>query len=308
MDKNIYISIIIVSYNTKEILRECVRLLFMNMNNLNFEIIIVDNDSKDGSKEYLKKISNDNKKVRCFFMDKNLGFGAANNYAMERSKGKYLLLLNSDVYIKNDVIQKVAKWMDAHKSYGAASANLFNKDGSIQGTGGYFPTLIRVFSWMTIQDIPFIDNFIKPFHPLKMNSPFSGNEFYRKERDLDWLTGAFLMIRSNAFKDTGFFDTDFFMYTEEVEYCLRLKKKGWRVKYLPYTGITHLGGASSGVKMSILNEFEGIKKLYKKHYPSWQYPVLRIILKIGCILRIPAYGLLKGKEVAQIYAKAFAEI
>jgi hypothetical protein len=308
MEDRVYISVIIVSFNTKEILDDCIRSLLINLKDINFEILIVDNGSSDGSKEFLKTLTKKNKKIRCFFMDKNLGFGSANNYAMERSKGEYLLLLNSDIYIKNDVIQKVAKWMDANKLYGAASANLYNKDGSIQGTGGYFPTLLRVFSWMTIQDIPFVDNLIKPFHPLKPNSPLSGESFYAWERDLDWLTGAFLMIRRNAYEDTGFFDPVFFMYTEEVEYCLRLKKKGWGVRYLPYDGIIHLGGASAGTKISIISEFEGVKKLYKKHYPSWQYTILKLILKIGCLWRIPVYGLIKGKEAAKIYVKAFAEI
>jgi hypothetical protein len=241
-------------------------------------------------------------------MDKNLGFGSANNYAMERCKGKYLLLLNSDVYITNDVIQRVAKWMDENQPYGAASANLYYKDGNIQGTGGYFPSLIRVFSWMTIQDLPFVDKLIKPFHPLKQFSPFSGEGFYRSDKDLDWLTGAFMMIRKNAYEDTGFFDTEFFMYTEEVDYCLRMKKKGWLVRYLPYEGVVHLGGASAGKELSLIGEFEGLEKLYRKHYPPWQYPIMKLILKIGCLWRIPIYRLIKGKEEAKIYAKAFSEI
>jgi len=308
MENKVYISVIIVSFNTKEILHDCIQSLLKNLKDVNFEIIIVDNGSSDGSKGFLKTLTKKNNKIRCFFMDKNLGFGGANNYAMERSKGGYLLLINPDVFIKNEVIQKVAKWMDENKSYGAASANLYNKDGSMQGTGGYFPTLVRVFSWMTIQDIPFVDDLIKPFHPLKPNFPLSGERFYASEKDLDWLTGAFLMIRRDAYKDTGFFDPDFFMYTEEVEYCLRLKMKGWGVRYLPYDGIIHLGAASAGTKMSILSEFEGVKKLYKKHYSSWQFPILKLVLKIGCLWRIPVYGLIKGKETAKIYVKAFTEI
>ena len=306
MKNNFDISIIIVSFNTKNILINCIESIFQNMNGINFEIIVVDNNSTDGTKVFLNQISK-RKNVRCIYLKENKGFGIANNTGMRISSGKYILLLNSDTEVVNDVIQKCMEWMGGHESYGVISPNLYNKDGSIQGTGGYFPNLLRVFSWMTIQDIPFVDLLIKPFHPMRSNSFYNGNEFYRKERDLDWVTGAFFMLRRETFNDVGFFDNDFFMYTEEVEYCFRIKEKGWKIKYLPISGVIHLGGASSTIGFSVLREFNGIKLLYKKHFPKWQYSVLRIFLKIGCLGRIFVFGLLKGKEAAKIYAKAFIE-
>ena len=305
MKNNIDISIIIVSYNTKDLLRSCVESVIKNITSLKYEIIIVDNDSQDGSKTYIKEVCKKNKNVKCFFMDKNIGFGGANNFGMNRSSGSYILLLNSDIQIENNVIEKVIEWMRNNPGYGVASANLYNPDGSIQGTGGYFPTILSVFSWMTIQDLPFVDDLIKPFHPMKGNSPFSNSAFYNKDRDLDWVTGAFFMMRREVFENVGGFDTDFFMYTEDVEYCVRIKAQGWFVRYLPYKGVTHLGGASGNMGDSILKEFEGVKLLYKKHYPGWQYPILRVILKIGCLWRMFLMGILKGRKVGLIYAKAF---
>lgn len=277
------------------------------MDGVDYEIIVVDNNSTDGTRVFLNKISK-KENVRCIYLKENTGFGIANNAGMKMSLGKYILLLNSDTEVVNDVIQKCLKWMEDHVSYGVVSPNLYNKDGSIQGTGGYFPDLLRVISWMTIQDIPFVDQFIKPFHPMRSNSFYTGSKFYKKERDIDWVTGAFFMLRSETFNDVGFFDNDFFMYTEEVEYCFRIKEKGWKIKYLPLSGVVHLGGASGAIGFSVLREFEGIKLLYQKHFPKWQYPVLRIFLKIGCLGRIIVFGLLKGKEVAKIYAKAFIEV
>lgn len=305
MQKNPELTIIIVSYNTKTILKDCLDSLTKNINGLDYELMIVDNNSQDGTREYLNAFQKNTKNSKVFLMNENLGFGKANNYAMKRSTGKYLLLLNSDTIIKNDVITKVVRWMDNNPKYGLASPNLYNPDGSVQGTGGYFPTLASVFSWMTIQDLPFVDRFIKPFHPMKSYSLFPGVSFYDKEKDLDWLTGAFFMIRREAYKDTGYFDEDFFMYAEEVEYCIRLKSKGWLVRYLPYDGLIHIGGASGKVGQSIIREFEGIKLIYRKHYSWWKLYILRLLIKIGCLWRIPIMWMLRGKEGAIVYAKAF---
>lgn len=307
MSETINLSIVILSYNTKEILKNCLQSLYSKLGGISYEIIVVDNDSKDGSREYLYGLMETRRDTRCFFMDENLGFGRANNFGVKKCRGKYILLLNSDTVIKNDVINKVIGWMKKNPSYAVASSNLYNVDGTVQGTGGYFPTLLRVFSWMTIQDLPFIDLLIKPFHPMRSNSFFKGLSFYQRERDLDWVTGAFLMTTRSVFEDVGGFDEEFFMYMEEVELCYRIKRKGWKVKYLPYDGVIHLGGASGTVGLSVLREFEGVKLFYRKHCPKWQYPVLRMFFKIGCFWRIPVMGLLKGRGAAKIYAKALIE-
>lgn len=301
------VSIIIVSFNTKQILKGCVDSILKNLKNIKYEIIVVDNNSSDGSVDYLKKLAG-NKNIKCIFSKENLGFGGGNNLGMKVCTGDYILLLNSDCIIQNNVIEKVKIWMDQNKDYGLASPNLYNPDGTVQGTGGFFPTLLSVFSWMTIQDLPFVDLIIKPFHPMKNRSVFSGEGFYKTQKDLDWVTGAFFMLRKKAFKDTGFFDKDFFMYTEEVDYSFRLKEKGWRVGYLPYKGVIHIGGASSGFGNSILREFEGVKLFYRKHYSEWKYPVLRFLLKVGCLWRMVIFGLIKGKEAGKLYAKAFENI
>lgn len=95
------------------------------------------------------------------------------------------------------------------------------------------------------------------------------------------------------------------MYTEDTDFCYRAKKAGWRVVYLPKWSITHFGGASSTSEFSIVSEFKGIKLFYKKHYPLWQYPLLRLFLKIGAALRMLVLGIIYGKEARATYANAF---
>ncbi len=305
--ENIDLSVIIISFNTKEIIEDCIVSVLRNIKDIKYEIIVVDNNSTDGSVNYLKKLSY-KKNVICRFLKENIGFGGANNIGMKLSRGNYILLLNSDCVVQNNVILKIKSWMDQNQKYGLVSPNLYNKDGTVQGTGGYFPSLLSVFSWMTIQDIPFVDLLIKPFHPLKGQSAFKNLKFYQQSRDLDWVTGAFFMLRRKAYEDVGYFDTDYFMYTEEVDYSYRLKEKGWLVKYLPYKGILHFGGASGVGGDSIVREFEGVKLFYRKHYQMWKYPVLRLLLKTGCLWRMIVFGLIKGKEAGKVYAKAFLTV
>lgn len=288
------LSIVIVSYNTKKLLLACLQSIKEYTKEISYEIVVVDNASTDGSQE-LALIKN----------KKNVGFAAANNQGIKKSRGRYVLLLNSDTLISDNVLKNMISWMDGHPKAGIATCALKNEDGSLQGTGGYFPTLPRVFSWMTIQDIPGVDNFIKPFHPMRDKSFHRGSDFYKKERQLDWVTGAFFLARKKVFKDVGLFDENYFMYVEEVDLCFRAKKKGWQVWYLPRWSILHYGGASGAKESTVLREYEGIKRFYKKHYPYWQYPLVRFFLKIGSLGRIVLFGLLEGKEAARIYAQAF---
>ena len=140
---------------------------------------------------------------------------------------------------------------------------------------------------------------------MKALSYHTGEDFYRFEKELDWVTGAFFLIRKKVIDDIGYFDEDYFMYTEEVDFCFRAKQSGWKVYYLPKWFITHIGGASGKAWSYVIAEFEGVKLFYKKHYPAWQYPILRLFLKIGALGRIIVFGVLKGKEAALSYAKAF---
>jgi GT2 family glycosyltransferase len=299
------LSIVIINYNTKALLLDCLDSINKNTKNLSYEIIIVDNASTDGSVEILKRLKN--RELKIILNRKNLGFAKANNQGIEIAKGRYILLLNSDTQIPMEVLEKMTGFMDKNPKVAVASCALKNKDGSLQATGGYFPTLPRVITWMLfLDDIPLMDKLIKPFHPMHEKSfIYRGEAFFQKMGERDWVTGAFFLVRREVFEEIGLLDEEYFMYTEEVDFCFRAKKKGWKVWYIPSLAITHFGGASSASEFPIISEYKGIKIFYRKHMPAWQMPVLRFLLKTGAVLRIFLLGVLKGGSYARAYAKAF---
>lgn len=294
MARKLDLSIVIISFNTKKLTGECIESVIKNTKGISYEFVVVDNNSQDGSVEMLQ-----NMPVRLITNKDNRGFGQANNQGMCISAGRYILLLNSDTLVKSNVLAEMVAWMDKNPKAGIASCGLRFKDGKIQGTGGYFPTLPRVFAWMSfLDDVPGIMNLIKPFHPMHGLSPFDKNiGFFKKEKQMDWVTGAFLLMRREVFDQVGGFDKAYFMYVEEVDLCYRARVRGWQVWYLPKWHIIHYGGASSTAEFPLVNEVKSLKTFYKLHMPKWQYPVLRVILKFGALIRIPIFG--------KVYAKVF---
>ena len=301
------LTIIIVSYNTIDLLKKCINAIEKYEKKVK-KIIIVDNNSSDGTLEYLSKFIKQKSRYQLVSLKKNKGFAAGNNVGLKKAKTKYSLLLNSDTEFKSSILEDMVSWMDENDSIGVSSCKLVYSSGKVQGTGGYFPNLLNVFTWMTIQDLPFVDNIIKPFHPHKEKSANKNDKFYESKRELDWVTGAFFLIRSKMLKEIGYIDEDYFMYTEEVDLCYRANQKSWKVMYNPKWEIIHHGGSSSTKEFSVLQEFKGVKRFFKKHKPSWQFPVLIIFLKLGSLLRVVAFGLTEGKNSSKIYLKAFNEI
>lgn len=299
------LSIVIVSLNIKKLLEKCLESVYRMEKKANFEIFVVDNASEDGTPEMVEKKFPEVKIIRN---KKNIGFGPANNIGMKKAKGRYVLLLNPDTEtITKNIFSEMVSWMDNNPTVGISSCALLNPDKTYQGSGGFFPTLLRVFFWMSfIDDMPGIDKLVKPYHPLHVWSPvYKGEEYFAKSHEQDWVTGAFFLIRMEAMKKVGFFDEDYFTYVEEVDYCFRTKQEGWQISYLPKWKIIHYGQVTTGSERATVNEFEGLKIFYKKHYPGWQLPILRVFLKLGAILRIVVFGLMKGPGVAKTYAKAF---
>jgi len=301
------VSIVIVSLNIKELLEKCLDSVFKNKESIKFEVFVSDNGSSDGTAEMVEKKF---PQVKLLRNNANIGFGPGNNVAMKKAKGRYVLLLNPDTeIIQQNIFTEMVKWMDEHKDVGISSCALLNSDRTFQGSGGYFPTLIRVFLWMSfIDDLPFVDKLIKPYHPMHPWSFLHKNEgYFTKAHEQDWVTGAYYLIRDKAMKQVGYFDEDYFAYVEEVDYCYRTKEKGWKVWYLPKWKTIHYGQVTTGSEFAMTSEFKGLKLYYKKHMASWKMPVLRFLLKFGALLRIIIFGLIKGSNTAKIYAKAFKQ-
>jgi GT2 family glycosyltransferase len=301
------LSIIIVSYNTKELLINCLDSIIRFTKGIEFEVIVVDNASQDDSVRELKRYAKKHPKIRLTMLENsnNLGFAKANNKGVGVSNGRYILFLNSDTVIHDNLLKELTAWMDNHTNVGLVTPSLKNNDGSLQATGGYFPTLIKVFLWMfLIDDIPVLNRFVKPFHP---HTPdfLGGNKIYLETRELDWITGAFIFARKSALDQAGLFDEQYFMYVEDVDLCYRVKKKGWKIIYLPKWQITHFGGASGSSEKTIISEFKELKVFYKKFMNEFQYILLVILIKTGSLLRFIINSFCLRMDKAKIYAKAF---
>lgn len=317
------VSVIIVSYNTKELLLKCIESVRRFTKKVLCELIVVDNGSIDGSvgkiKNQILKIKNTKstksdpsgiKKLKLIENKRNLGFGGANNQGMKIAQGKYIALLNSDTELFEDSLSKMVSFMDARKGAGVAACKLLNKDRSVQANGGYLPDLFRLFLWAGfIDDVPFLRSIFGSYH---------NNQETSREHEQGWVSGAFMILRRELLEKVDGFDKDFFMYSEDTEFCLRAREAGWKVFFTPVTSIIHFGSGSSGGDMvhfkggswgkekSILGEFEGLKKIYKKHYSFWQYPFLILILKLAALLRFLVFGIVLRRDAARrIYAKAF---
>lgn len=308
MEKGIDLSIVIIS-SKLDYLVDCLKTAKSALKNLSYELILIDNVSPNKIGEIIKK---SHPEVKVLRREVNGGFGENNNMGMKIAKGRYILLLNDDTkIIDKNIFKEMTVWMDEHPKVGISTCALVNPDlKNYQGSGGSFPSLFRVFAWMFfIDDIPFLDDLIKPYHPMHGYSPIHTNEsYFKKSHKQDWLTGAFYLMRKSAMDEAGLFDEDFFLYVEEVELSYRFFLKGWEAWYLPKWRIVHYGMATNGSEKATIMEMQNLKLFYKKHYPSWQLPILTILLKTGALLRIVIFGILNGPSVAKIYAKAFKSI
>ncbi len=281
------LSIVIPSYNTCDLTLNCIKSIYQDkgLKNIPFEIIVVDNNSKDNSVKELEKLGS---KIVLIANKDNGGFGKANNQGFKIAQGNYILLLNSDTIVLHSAISQSLDWLCSHPESSICTAQLLNKDKTIQASGGFFPNLGNVFTWcLSLDDLPFVNKIIKPIHP---HTPqfYTKDKFYLSDHRQDWVTGAFLLTRKNLIDKVKGFDESYFMYGEEVELCYRIQQntQNNQVWYLIGPQIIHLGGASATSRLDpILNEYRGILSFFKKHKPLWQYSIVRLLLKINALIR-----------------------
>ncbi|HRT39980.1 MAG TPA: glycosyltransferase family 2 protein [Candidatus Woesebacteria bacterium] len=287
------LSIIIVSYNTADITINCLRSILTDkgLKNIPYEIIIIDNNSKDNSVNEIKKtftryISNFTLKIiknSC-----NLGFGKANNQGLKIAQGNYILFLNSDTIVLHSSISQALDWLCSHPEAAACTAQLLNKDKTIQASGGFFPNLANMLTWsLGLDDLPGINYLIKPFHPHPPKF-YTHDSFYLRDHQQDWITGAFMLIRRELLDKIGGFDENYFMYGEEVELAYRLKQitTNNQIWYLVGPQIIHFGRASAADQSQpILNEYRGVLAFFKKHKPYYQFVIAQFLIKTNAWLR-----------------------
>jgi hypothetical protein len=288
------LSIVIVSYNTQKITENCIKSINRSLTNtkIRYEIIVVDNNSLDGSAQTLQKIAQDKDSHVIYFQTgSNLGFGRGNNFGVKKASGKYILLLNTDVIALNRAIEKLFNfYITNEKQVHFLGAKLLNRDLTPQPSACRFFTLPVVFATLLLKG---------DYWGL---TRFSPNKFCQ----VDWISGACIMTTKKYYQKLGGFDKNIFMYMEEVDLLYRAKKLGLNTFIYPESQIIHLGSASSnGKTFPILQVYQGFLFFYKKHYSILGLYILRFILKFKALI---AYfiGKIKGDQyLIETYEKAF---
>ncbi len=266
------LSVIIVSWNVRELLKHSLSSLMSadTSGGLELEIVVVDAASHDGSPDM---VSEHFPGVRLIASKENLGFSRGSNLGAAASHGRYLMLLNPDTRITGDALRAMVRYMDAHADVGALGPKIRYPDGRIQPSRRRFPTLGVALLESTV---------LQPCFPRAkvLESYYVRDRTDDEEQDVDWVTGACLLVRREAWEQTGPLDEAFFMYSEELDWCRRLKALRWRVIYLPSASIVHYEAQSSTqVQTERHIYFQSSKVLYfRKHHGTLFGEFVRLFL------------------------------
>jgi GT2 family glycosyltransferase len=265
------LSVIIVNYNTKELLRKCLESVFRSQTNNKFEVIVSDNGSKDASIEMLNQSF---PQIKLIENNANLGFSKGNNVAIKEANGRLILLLNSDTEVRPDTFDLSIKYMDEHADVGILGCKVLLPDGSLdKASRRKFPnpwnSFLRLFG-------------LKKFSDYNIDTPID------QETEVDAVMGAYLLIRKSVIDRIGVLDEEYFMYGEDLDWCWRAKEAGYKVVYYPESSITHFKyGSSQAVPFrTIRMAHEAMKIFYRKHYAEkYSWPFNQVVY-LGINLRM----------------------
>lgn len=249
------LSVILVSWNTRDLLLACIDSLAASIGALSADIWVVDNGSTDGSVDAVRSRF---PAVRVLVNEHNPGFAAANNQAMRASNGRYALLLNSDTIVCPRAIERLVRFADAHPRAGIVGGLLLNSDGSFQYSFSDFPSLASELLSATGLGERLFHRSFPSYSPRQS----------RAARQVDVIPGACMLARRAAFEQIGLMDEGYFMYSEEPDWCLRMRRAGWEAWYLPEARIIHYGGQSTGqVRHAMVQALYRSKvRFFQKHY------------------------------------------
>ena len=301
------ISVIIVNWNTAGLLERCLNTLLGETGKLELEVWVVDNASSDRSVAMVRDLF---PQVHLIVNQANFGFARANNQAIRAAQGEYTLLLNSDAFLTQDALGGLLQRMEASPMCGAMGCRLVYEDFTLQRSCQAFPSLATEL-WQC----------------LTLDRVFSSSRIFGKYqmtwwkmddfREVDVVMGAVMIIRRKALEQVGLLDESFFMYSEEVDLCYRLKKLGWQVWYLPDVQAVHLWGGSSRQvpAATLVRLYQSRVQFFRKHYGSFAALAFKGILYLESMLRVlggyAAYILLKRprlRDIANGYIFLFPRI
>jgi GT2 family glycosyltransferase len=291
------LSIVIVSWNCWGMLRTCLRHVFASRTALAFEVILVDNDSADGTPERVEAEFSD---VRVIRSGGNLGFAKGNNLAFERAVGRHVLLLNPDAFMTDErLLDDLVRWLDAHEAFGAVGCRLTFPDGTHQvGDAGYRPSGAAMACWA-----------------LGLSRWFGG-VFLGRGRgaqrviEVDWICGAFMLVRRSVLELVGGLDDGFFMYAEDVEWGCRARRRGIRLAYLPWREVVHVQSGTqyeNGRAPVSTKWLDNLVALHRRLDPGGCWRCVRMIVALGFLGRAGLYrmiGLLRSRPALVNKAQA----
>lgn len=252
------ISIIIVSWNVRELLKKCLESIYRFSAGLDLEIIIIDNNSSDGTVDMVKK---NFPKVKTLVNHNNLGFAAANNQGIKQATGDYILLLNPDTEIRKNAIKKTLDFIKTKERAGIVGCKHLNPDMTLQPSVRKFPRVLAVFL--------ILSKVAKIFPNLSPVYKYLYKDFnYKYNQPVDQVAGSFMLIDKNLIREIGGFDEKFFIWFEEVDLCKRAKDALWEVWYFSQAEIIHHGGQSFKQQLTLKKQklfFKSALYYFQKH-------------------------------------------
>lgn len=300
------LSVIILSFNTRDITIRCLDKLKISKDYCEkrlknkVEVVVLDNGSEDNSSQTIKS---EYPWVKLIALKENLGFSKGNNLGMKKTKNPYILLLNSDVYVKEDSLYKTVAYFRVNLNCDVLGARLNYSDNRLQPSSGALPNPLNLIFWILgISLLPFVNKLIPSFHP-------KNKSFFSKAHQVGWVMGAFFALKRKVFDNAPGFDENLFMHMEEVEWCKRIRDLNFKIWYVPQIEVVHLHGASTNFDLtqSFLNEIKGIKYFLNKHYPLLYLPT-KLFLVFGLILRVIAFSISGKTKRARVYMEGLSKI
>ncbi len=275
------LSIIIVNWNVRDLLRDCLRSIYQCSDGLNLEVFVVDNASCDGSVEMVRKEFSG---VRIIENRRNIGFPQANNQAIRQATGSYILLLNPDTVVKNNSLSHMIRFLEKHPGFGMVGPKVLNSDNTIQyDCAREFPTISGLFFDM------FPLRRLFPGQKQFARGIIRGWD-YKTSRIVPVISGACMLVRSEVLKQTKGLAEILPMYFEDIDLCKRAKNIGWKIYYLPEAEIIHYGGKSvkkhTASKELEAMQFTAVKIFLKTYCPKNNFIMVNIILITGALFRI----------------------
>ena len=287
------LTIIIVNYYTNKLLEKCISSIISSNPQMNYEIIVVDNGSKSDIRRQMSDVRKRNKNISLIQNKENVGFGKANNQAAKQAKGEYILFLNVDTEVLDDSITKLFEFVRNNPNVSIAGAKLLNVDRTDQPPCGPFYSEPVIFGML----------FLKGDHiGLTRWSP-------DHVKQVDWISGACMLMKKKTFESVEGFDEEIFMYMEEIEFLHRAKNKDYQTYFYPDARIVHIGAAASGSKKTpVLNIYRGLLYYYQKHRSPGELLLLKLMLKTKAGLSYILGFLANNSYLRETYAKAYTVV